>query len=127
MRYTGRIYFTNYERSDKEVADNFIYPVMFFIKNEDGKIIKQIAYSASGEKSESEYGTGGGNGGTNGIVFRAKSEIPASFVRSFGSEVRIVFSWSSIDSIDGSETGGGTASILKGNTILFNKSINQVV
>ena len=128
MRYTGRIYFTNYERSDKEVADNFIYPVMFFIKNEDGKIIKQIAYSASGEKSESEYGTGGGgNGGTNGIVFRAKSEIPASFVRSFGSEVRIVFSWSSIDSIDGSETGGGTASILKGNTILFNKSINQGV
>lgn len=125
MRYTGRIYFTNYERSDKEVADNFIYPVMFFIKNEDGKIIKQIAYSALGEKSESEYGTGGGNGGTNGIVFRAKSEIPTSFVRSFGSEIRIVFSWSSIDSIDGSETGGGTASILKGNTILFNKNINQ--
>lgn len=125
MRYTGRIYFTNYERSDKEVADNFIYPVMFFIKNEDGKIIKQIAYSALGEKSESEYGTGGGNGGTNGIVFRAKSEIPTSFVRSFGSEIRIVFSWSSIDSIDGSETGGGTASILKGNAILFNKNINQ--
>ncbi|UMQ43916.1 CotH kinase family protein [Chryseobacterium sp. Y16C] len=127
MRYTGRIYFTNYERSDKEVADNFIYPVMFFIKNEDGKIIKQIAYSASGKKSESEYGTGGGTGGTNGIVFRAKSEIPASFVKSFGSEVRIVFSWLSIDSVDGSETGGGTASILKGNTILFNKSINQGV
>jgi hypothetical protein len=63
MRYTGRIYFTNYERSDKEVADNFIYPVMFFIKNEEGKIIKQIAYSALGEKSESEYGTGGGTGG----------------------------------------------------------------
>lgn len=112
MRNTGRIYFTNYERSDKEVADNFIYPVMFFIKNENGKIIKQIAYSALGEKSESEYGTGG-TGGGNGIVFRAKSEIPASFVRSFGSEVRIVFSWSSIDSVDGSETGGGTASILK--------------
>ncbi|KAA2224503.1 CotH kinase family protein [Chryseobacterium sediminis] len=125
MRYTGKIYFTNYERSDKEVADNFIYPVMFFIKNEDGKIIKQIAYSALGEKSESEYGTGGGTGGGNGIVFRAKSEIPASFVKSFGSEVRIVFSWSSIDSVDGSETGGGTASILKGNTILFNKNINQ--
>ncbi|WFB69866.1 leucine-rich repeat protein [Chryseobacterium sp. WX] len=125
MRNTGRIYFTNYERSDKEVADNFIYPVMFFIKNENGKIIKQIAYSALGEKSESEYGTGGGTGGGNGIVFRAKSEIPASFVRSFGSEVRIVFSWSSIDSVDGSETGGGTASILKGNTILFNKNINQ--
>lgn len=124
MRNTGRIYFTNYERSDKEVADNFIYPVMFFIKNENGKIIKQIAYSALGEKSESEYGTGG-TGGGNGIVFRAKSEIPASFVRSFGSEVRIVFSWSSIDSVDGSETGGGTASILKGNTILFNKNINQ--
>ncbi|WP_185289465.1 CotH kinase family protein [Chryseobacterium lactis] len=125
MRYTGRIYFTNYERSDKEVADNFIYPVMFFIKNEEGKIIKQIAYSALGEKSESEYGTGGGTGGGNGIVFRAKSEIPASFVKSFGSEVRLVFSWSSIDSVDGSETGGGTASILKGNTILFNKNINQ--
>lgn len=125
MRNTGRIYFTNYERSDKEVADNFIYPVMFFIKNENGKIIKQIAYSALGEKSESEYGTGGGTGGGNGIVFRAKSEIPASFVKSFGSEVRIVFSWSSIDSVDGSETGGGTASILKGNTILFNKNINQ--
>ncbi|MBM7420441.1 MULTISPECIES: CotH kinase family protein [Chryseobacterium] len=127
MRYTGRIYFTNYERSDKEVADNFTYPVMFFIKNEDGKIIKQIAYSASGEKSESEYGTGDGSGGANGIVFRAKSEIPASFVRAFGSEVKIVFSWSSIDSVDGSETGGGTASILKGNTILFNKNIDQGV
>ncbi|MBP1167254.1 hypothetical protein JOE44_004138 [Chryseobacterium sp. PvR013] len=127
MRYTGRIYFTNYERSDKEVADNFIYPVMFFIKNEDGKIIKQIAYSALGEKSESEYGTGGGTGGANGIVFRAKSEIPTSFIKSFGSEVKIVFSWSSIDSVDGSETGGGTASILKGNTILFNKNINQGV
>jgi len=128
MRYTGRIYFTKYERSDKEVADNFTYPVMFFIKNEDGKIIKQIAYSALGEKSESEYGTGGGgSGGANGIVFRAKSEIPASFVRSFGSEVKIVFSWSSIDSVDGSETGGGTASILKGNTILFNKNIGQGV
>jgi hypothetical protein len=128
MRYTGGIYFTNYERSDEEVADNFIYPVMFFIKNENGKIIKQIIYSALGEKSESEYGTGGGgSGGANGIVFRAKSEIPASFVKSFGSEVRIVFSWSSIDSIDGTETGGGTASILKGNTILFNKNINQGV
>ncbi|GEN78151.1 CotH kinase family protein [Chryseobacterium hagamense] len=127
MRNTGRIYFTNYERSDEEVAKNFIYPVMFFIKNDEGKIIKQIAYSASGEKSESEYGIGGGNGGANGIVFRAKSEIPASFVKSFGSEVKIVFSWSSIDSIDGRETGGGTASILKGNTILFNKNIDQGV
>lgn len=128
MRYTGGIYFTNYERSDEEVTDNFIYPVMFFIKNENGKIIKQIIYSALGEKSESEYGNGGGgSGGANGIVFRAKSEIPASFVKSFGSEVRIVFSWSSIDSIDGTETGGGTASILKGNTILFNKNINQGV
>jgi hypothetical protein len=127
MRSTGRIYFTNYERSDEEVAENFIYPVMFFIKNDDGKIIKQIAYSASGEKSESEYGTGGGSGGANGIVFRAKSEIPASFVKSFGSEVKIVFSWSSIDSIDGRETGGGTASILKGNTTLLNKNIDQGV
>lgn len=55
MGARGNIYYLSTEPSFQEVESDFGFPVLLFITNGNGKIIKHIAYSTSGFKSEVYY------------------------------------------------------------------------
>lgn len=55
MAKTGKIYYVDVEFTDAQVAAQFTFPCMFFLRNAEGQIIKHITYDLNGEKSVAIY------------------------------------------------------------------------
>lgn len=55
MAKTGKIYYVDVEFTDAQVAAQFTFPCMFFLRNAAGQIIKHITYDLNGEKSVANY------------------------------------------------------------------------
>ncbi len=55
MAKTGKIYYVDVEFTDAQVAAQFAFPCMFFLRNAAGQIIKHITYDLNGEKSVAIY------------------------------------------------------------------------